>query len=338
MKSFLLLGITALTLGACSGGSIGLGSDSAKTPATGSAGGANSENANDELETCGQAIGTLAINEDDGAWWYTRMSRYGINSTVPILRLLAQQSNCFVVVERSRAGLRHIERERGLESSGELRNNSSFGKGQLVAADYTVIPSLTFSENDTGGAGAMLGGLLGSVGTVIGGSLNFTDAQSLLTLVDNRSGVQLAAAEGSARGSSIGGLLGLGGSDASGALSAYTKTPEGKVIVGSMMDAFNNLVVATRNYSAQTVGSANGLGTGGGLAVDGAGGSSANAGGGRALTKRVQAKLNQLGYDVGRPDGIAGKNTTRGLTAFQRDNGLNVSGQMDPATLNLLNP
>ena len=55
-----------------------------------------------------------------------------------------------------------------------------------------------------GGAGAAIGGLFGSVGALVGGSLSAKEASTLLTLIDNRSGVQLAAAEGSAKNTDFG--------------------------------------------------------------------------------------------------------------------------------------
>ena len=92
-------------------------------------------------------------------------------STVPVLKLLVQQSNCFVIVERGRA-MNNIMGERALEQSGEMRKGSNFGKGQMVAADYSMSPSITFSNNNAGGAGAAIGGRLGSVGALLGGSMN----------------------------------------------------------------------------------------------------------------------------------------------------------------------
>ena len=47
----------------------------------------------------------------------------------------------------------------------------------------------------------------------------------------------------------------------------YTNTPEGKVLAGAFADAYNRLVGAVRNYKAQEV--KGGLGTGGGLGVQG---------------------------------------------------------------------
>jgi len=267
MKIQVLLAVTLLTITGCS--QMNMGSERAKTTATGSAGGAYTENVNSQLERCAEPIGTLAVNEDHTASWYSWLGRYGIQSTVPVLRLLSQQSNCFVVVERG-AGLRSLQRERQFQRSGELRKHSNFGKGQLVAADYTVTPTLIFHDNNTGGVGGAVGGLFGSVGALIGSSLQTKDAQSMLTLVDNRSGVQVAVAEGSADSMDIGGLLGMfeSGTGIGGGLHAYTKTPEGKVIVAAMTDAFNNLVRATKNYKPQKATGPHGMGTGGKLKVN----------------------------------------------------------------------
>lgn len=340
LKNVLTIALMTSLVSACAEIPVKMGNQSAKTTVTGSAGGANAQNANSQLESCGTPVGTMAVEEDDGAYWYRAMSRYGVQSTVPIIRLLAQQSNCFVVVERSRRGLKHIKRERAFEQSGELRSQSNFGKGQLVAADYTIIPSLVFSAKNTSGLGGALGGVLGSVGAAVGGSLKFTDAQSLFTLVDNRSGVQVAAAEGSARGSSIGGVLGLGGRKFAGALGSYANTPESKVIVAAMMDAFNNIVRATKNYTAQEVNSPGGLGSGGALGVSGATNSSASnqgqSGGLKQQIQNAQATLNQLGYNAGTADGAMGNNTREAIRQFQADQGLEVTGRLDKKTREML--
>ena len=81
-------------------------------------------------------------------------------------------------------------RERALQQAGELRGGSAFGAGQMAAADFALSPSITFSNHDAGGLGAGAFGLLGTVAA----NVKFKEASTLLTLVDNRSGVQLAAA------------------------------------------------------------------------------------------------------------------------------------------------
>ena len=149
--------------------------------------------------------------------------------------------------------------------SGELRKNSNFKKGQMVAADYTITPSITFSAGNTGGVGAVVGALFGSLAGAVAGGFSTSDASTVLTLIENRSGVQLAAAEGSARNTDFAGLGGLFGGSAGGALGAYAKTPEGKVIVAAFTDSMNNLIDAVKNYKMQSV--KGGLGAGGTMKV-----------------------------------------------------------------------
>lgn len=266
-KKILLMMVASFILAGCN--QMQMGSSSAKSVATGGAGGASAENANTALERCSEPFGTLAVNEDQTANWYSWLGRYGIQSTVPALRLFAQQSNCFVVVERG-SGMQQMSTERRLESSGELRQGSNFGKGQMVAADYTVTPTLLFSEGNTGSIGGAIGGMFGSVGAAIGSSISTRDAQSMLTMVDNRSGVQVAVAEGSSRAMDIGGMLGMfdTGSSIGGGLNAYKRTPEGKVVLAALMDAFNNLVRSARNYAPQKATGPQGMGTGGKLQVN----------------------------------------------------------------------
>jgi len=239
------------------------------TVASGSAGGATSQGANAGLERCDRALGTMALVEDTSAGWYQTLNEYKLGSTAPVLRLLAQQSNCFVIVERGRA-MNNMMRERELAQSGELRQSSNVGKGQMVAADFTLNPSLIFSNDNAGGIGAALGGLIGGgrgrVVAGLSGSVNFKEASAMLTLIDNRSGVQLAASEGSAKNTDFGALGGIIGRSGGGGLGGYSNTDEGKVIVAALADAFNKMVQSVRNYQMQTV--EGGLGTGrGGLQV-----------------------------------------------------------------------
>jgi hypothetical protein len=161
----------------------------------------------------------------------------------------------------------NIKQERELMQSGELRGSSNFRKGQMVAADFTIIPSITFSEKGTGGLGAMAGALFGRAAGAVAGGVKTSDASTMLTLIDNRSSVQLVAAEGSARTTDWGLTGGLFGSSAAGGAGAYTKTPEGKTILAAFTDSMNGLIRAAKSYKAQTV--QGGLGTGGQLGVQG---------------------------------------------------------------------
>jgi len=265
--SLLCSSIFLLFLTGCVSSSMSTGSQEAKTTATGSAGGSNAQDANSGLQRCEASLGTIAIFEDTSETWYQHLtSDLRLPSTIPVIRLLAQQSNCFVVLERG-AAMKQMMQERELAQSGEIRTGSNFGKGQMVAADYTVTPSITFSSRNTGGAGAAVGGLIGPVAGALAGGMKTSDASTVLTMIENRSGVQLAAAEGSARNTDYALLGGVFGGVAGGAAGAYSKTPEGKVIVAAFTDSMNNLIKAVKSYQAQTV--KGGLGTGGQLAVQG---------------------------------------------------------------------
>jgi hypothetical protein len=258
-----------LAVGLLAGCGVQMGDNSARTPVTGSAGGATSQNANAQLQHCDQTLGTVAVVEDQNAGWYHRLTReYQLTSTVPLIRLLIQQSNCFVVVVRNAAEFRQVQGERALQQSGELRQGSNFGQGQLVAADYSLNPMITFSEKDTRGIGAALGGIpyVGAFGALAGG-LRTSEASTTLIVFDNRSGVQVAAAEGAASTTDFNLWSGFFGGAGGGGLGGYTNTPQGKVIAGAFADAYNQIVIALKSYKAQEV--KGGLGTGGTLGVQG---------------------------------------------------------------------
>jgi hypothetical protein len=254
---------TAALLSACGSTMPTMGDN--KGTVSGAAGGSTAENNNSQLEKCSESLGTLAVQEDTTAPWYYQLRQHQLGSTIPVLRLMVQQSNCFVIVERGGA-MNNMMKERSLEQSGEVRANSNFGKGQMVAADYTMSPAIQFSGKTGGGGGFLGGGGLGLLGAVAG-NVSRNEASTTLLLIDNRSGVQISAAEGTGKNFDFGffgaafagGLAGAGG--------GYSSTPQGKVIVTAFADSYNQMVKSLRNYKAQTV--KGGLGTGGRLGVDG---------------------------------------------------------------------
>ena len=261
---FILAG--SITLSGCLATTpqLGGGSSSGGT-VTGSAAGSSTANKNSQLESCAEPLGTVSVYEDQRAsWWHSYRSRYqNLGSTIPVIRLMIQQSNCFVIVERGQA-FEALDQERQLARSGESREGSSFQKGQIVAADYSISPEIQFTQKGTGGIGGLLGGRLGSVGSVIAGGLKRNETSTTLLLVDNRSSVQLSASTGYAKNYDFG--LGLGffrnGAAAGG---AFSNTPEGKLISAAFADAYNQMVKSLRTYRTQEV--KGGLGKGGQLGV-----------------------------------------------------------------------
>lgn len=195
------------------------------------------------LESCDQPLGTLALVERQDRF---ALAQYGLESPVPLLRLLAAQSGCFAVVERGQA-LSGMMQERDLATQGLLQQGSNVGGAQIVAADYLLTPHVTFSEDDAGALGGALAGFVpgiaGSMLGAVGGGVKFREAQAVLTVVDQRTGVQIGVAEGSAKTSDIlGGGFALGGLPGFAGLGGYAKTNQGKVVSAAFLDSFNNVV------------------------------------------------------------------------------------------------
>jgi hypothetical protein len=215
----------------------------------GAAGTQGAQGAADDLERCDKPMGAMAVVEPQD-YVMTALSRYSLGSPVGLIRMMIQQSNCFIVVERGMA-MQNMMQERALAEGGQMRQNSNMGGGQMVAADFILTPAVVFSEGNAGGVGGLLGGLMGGGGgAVLGavaGGLKFKEAQTSMLVADARSGVQVAAAEGSAKKADfkLGGLLVGGG--AAGGLGGYSNTNEGKVIAASFADNYNNVVRAVRN-------------------------------------------------------------------------------------------
>jgi curli biogenesis system outer membrane secretion channel CsgG len=200
------------------------------------------------LEHCDRPMGAVAVVEPQSEI-ITSLSRYGLQSPVGLIRLMIQQSNCFIVVERG-AGIRNVMQERELAASGEMRENSNLGGGQMVAADFVMTPSVVFAENNAGGVGGAVGGLLGRrapVATAVAGGLRFKEAQTSMLLADSRTGVQVAAAEGSTRKADLRVGAGLFGGGAAGAIGGYGNTNEGKIVAAALMDNYNSIVRVVRD-------------------------------------------------------------------------------------------
>jgi hypothetical protein len=148
----------------------------------------------DGIEKCDTPIGTISINEPE-ADQVRALSGYNLGSPAGVLRILIQESNCFLVVERG-SGLTQMKQERELSRSGDLQKASNVGAGQMVAADYILTPGVIFSDDNAGGVGGAVGGILGRRLGVAAGGVKFKEAQTSLLVADMRSGVQVA---GSAR-------------------------------------------------------------------------------------------------------------------------------------------
>lgn len=265
-KSLLVGGLLATTLftGCATGGS--------SQPSYGGAAAGKNSTGSANIERCAKPMGTLAIHEDQRSDWFAYLTRnYKLTSTVPVIRTILQQTNCFVIVERGKM-MDNMMQERALQNSGEMRKvntkkskKNRNWKNQMVAADYTLNPEIFFSDANTGGAGAAVGAVGGGLLGALVGGISKKETQVSLNMVDNRSGVQIASAIGHASATDFLGLGGLGGKSGGGALGMYSRTPEGKTLVNAFVDAINQMVVALQSYEAQSV--EGGLGQGGTLEI-----------------------------------------------------------------------
>jgi curli biogenesis system outer membrane secretion channel CsgG len=220
------------------------------SPVTGAAGTTGSTGDNG-LQHCDKPMGALAVVEPQD-YVMSSLAQYSLQSPTSLIRMMVQQSNCFIVVERGQ-GMQNVMQERELAKSGELRQGSNMGGGQMVSADFVLTPAVVFSENNAGGLGGAVGGFLGRKNPLLGavaGGLKFKEAQTSMLLADARSGIQVAAAEGSTKKADLalgGALFGRGGG---GAIGGYGNTNEGKIIAAALLDNYNKVVGVVRGDSS----------------------------------------------------------------------------------------
>jgi hypothetical protein len=129
------------------------------------------------------------------------------------------------------------------------------GRGQVLAADYFIIPDIVTQNAHSGGAnlGGLMGGFLpGGFGAVAAGlHTNSSEAHVLITLADSRTTEQMYIAEGAAKktdwsfggGGGFGSWAGFGGLAGSG----YTSTDIGKVIMAAYFNAFTDMIHYMQN-------------------------------------------------------------------------------------------
>lgn len=225
-------------------GFFGYKAGGADAPVTGSASTGGATDAAPSLEKCEKPFGTIAVVQPQDQV-SAALQKFNLPPPNALLRLMIQQSNCFQVVERGLA-MQNLMQERALAQGGQLQQGSNVGKGQMVNADFLLTPEVSFSEDNSGGAalGAIGGmfGIFGAVAGAIAAGIKFKQAQTTLLLADARSGIQVAAAQGSVEKADWGAGGFLGGVGAG----AYTNTAEGKVVAAALLDNYNNIVKSIR--------------------------------------------------------------------------------------------
>ena len=162
-----------------------------------------------EVPRCDRPLGTIALVEERSAASPTDGLPAGMAALIrmaeaqnggsqrvdplPLLKLLVAQSGCFQIVDRGE-GFDALQRERQLAAGGSVAGANN--QATLKAADYLLQAKVLYSDNDSGGSG-------GGLGSMFPGGLGFKQkvkaSQTMLTLVEVKTGIQQAVATGSAR-------------------------------------------------------------------------------------------------------------------------------------------
>jgi curli biogenesis system outer membrane secretion channel CsgG len=208
-----------------------------------------------EMPKCDRPLGVIAIQEPEKQWW----TELGLSSPESLIKLFASRSGCFRVVDRN-AGLAMRGQERELAGSGDLARGSNIGRGQVVAADFFLVPDIANSNSNSGGSaiGAVAGSFIpGGFGALAGQiRTKKAEAQVIITVVDARTTEQLYLAEGTAKKTDIGFGVGGGalGSTGFGAAAGggYSNTEIGKVITAAYFNAFIDLIHYAQGGSLPT--------------------------------------------------------------------------------------
>ena len=137
-KSVRILAIGSLMAGAlpalvAAQGVTGYQQGKGGSPVQGAAG-TTTSTGNPSIEHCEKPMGAVAVVEPQDLALQSLL-RYNLQSPVPLIRMMIQQSNCFIVVERG-VGMQNMQQERALSGTGNLRSGSNIGGGQMVGADF----------------------------------------------------------------------------------------------------------------------------------------------------------------------------------------------------------
>jgi len=270
------------------------------------------------------------------------------------------KTNRFVVLG-GREELEEIRSEIDLGQSGYVKQEQAPQAGGWESADIIILGAVTAFEPKAGGIGGGLGGLLPGFLGAIRLSKNDAYISMDLRIVDVRTRriINTTTVDGKATSFSIGGLgAGWGGAGIlGGALEVYKNTPMEKAIRVMIENAVNYIAAQTPSdyfrypQSGTTIVSTPSDVQGqGGLDLEK---ESNDVNGGKRMSEKgvetekdelyneetirfVQKQLKLAGYDPGPIDGIFGRRTKKAIRLFQKDNELEMTGNINKETLSLL--
>lgn len=196
-----------------------------------------------EPVACDAPMGSLVVREPASRAIIDRLAQLGIDSPVNALRVIAQRSNCFEVMDLT-----------VVEQRLEAARRSPRATPVLGTTVYVLQPSLSvISPNfapdqnqreparvNTGDQGTQR--VLGSIGA----TLRNIAADTSLMMVELESGRQIAVAQGNQAGGEFDPAGALFGPQARGLGTGYAQTPEGRTMVVALNKAFNALVADFR--------------------------------------------------------------------------------------------
>lgn len=232
--------------GPVSGAAVSTG-DGKKTASTGS----------NELHRCEKNYGRLAIEEQPMSQQTMMIfSQSGISSfsPMPLARHAAMSSGCFTLVDRG-AAFAMGERERQL--NGEMGGSTNRKTSSARWALKVEVPQPTTQTGQGRGLGMLAsfvpgGALFGAVA----GSMSFSEAQVILTIVDLETSEIVASVTGTGKSTDIGlgaaFLGGIGGGFGGAGAGGSSQTPAMKVIAAGFVDAFNQLIPYMDRLAAAT--------------------------------------------------------------------------------------
>lgn len=267
-------------------------------------------------------VAVARFTDKTGGKWYNRKIGQGMADQ---LTTALVNTGRFIVLDRQ--NLDAIVDELGLGQSGLVKDGTAPKMGKIEGVELLIVAAVTgFKEQSGGASPGNAKKTDGKVKKKIKEMLNVfrkTHMEIDLRVIDTETSRILAATsvQGSARDVDPDTAVGeyLTTVPIVDSLSGWENTPKEKAL-RAVIDEAVEFIVSKTPQQFYRVGQQSG------------GHNRKN----REMVKSMQEILGRLGYDVGTPDGIAGKQTKAAVRAFQQKNDLPITGRFDNATVEAL--
>lgn len=196
-----------------------------------------------EPVACDAPMGSLVVREPASRGIIDRLAQLGIDSPVNALRVIAQRSNCFEVMDLTVVEQRLEAARRSTRATPALGTTVYVLQPSLSVISPNFAPDQSQREParvNTGDQGTQR--VLGNIGA----TLRNIAADTSLMMVELESGRQIAVAQGNQAGGEFDPAGALFGPQARGLGSGFAQTPEGRTMVVALNKAFNALVADFR--------------------------------------------------------------------------------------------